>query len=274
MSKKANGKKKSNLPIIIAVVVFLGFGGAFAYFAYDYYLWWQDGQRSQEQTNVVREIFWEQMHQINHMVTTAQNNNPDQNTLHFDTSPLQNARELTQNPDIVAYLFIEGTGITNVVLQGPDNYFYLHHDMFGDPNVNGSLFVDFRNSPDFSDKNTIIYGHNMNNGTMFHNVRYYTNRYFLDNHPNVKVITDDTVFVYEVFSVFSTRVDFDYIQVFFEDDYEFEELLDEITRRDIHNLGIQVTTDDKMLILSTCTNVTQDTRYVVATRLIQTFNIQ
>ena len=277
MTKK---KKRSNLLLIIAIVAVLGFGGAFAYYAHDYYLWWRDGQAARENAAIAQDIFQDQMTTINDLVGTVmllethghhgegQGVSVTTMATAFSTSPLDEARARTNNSDIVAYLFIEGTNVSNVVLQGPDNAFYLYRDMFGNHNVNGSLFLDHRNSPLFDDPNTIIYGHNMNNGTMFHNLRYYMNRDFFEAHPHITVITDDRVFVYEIFSVFRTGIYFDYIQVDFEEG-EFEALLTEITRRRAYDTGITANADDNILILSTCTNVTEDTRIVVAARLMK-----
>ena len=105
-------------------------------------------------------------------------------------------------------------------------------------------------------------------------------REFFEAHPYIKVVTEDQVFVYEIFSAFSTRVDFayrmdfDYIQVLFEDDYEFGDLVNEMKRRSVYDTGIVATQDDRVLVLSTCTNVNRNTRYVVAARLAQVFVIE
>ena len=274
MSKKK--KRKQSKLLYVVVIAMIAFGGALAYYAYDYFLYWQDGRAAQENTDAVRHIFQGQMDDINQLIAFTPQTNAATDAIEgdidpmfsisFDVSPLDAARELADNPDIVAYLFIEGTNVSNVVVQGPDNAFYLHRDMFGNRNVNGSLFMDYRNAPNFTDPNTIVYGHNMNNGTMFHNLRYYMQRDFFEAHPHIKVITDDTIFVYEIFSAFSTHIDFDYIQVDFEDD-EFGELVEEIVRRSVYDTSVEVSAEDRILVLSTCTNVNRNTRMVVVGRL-------
>lgn len=287
MEKSKNKKKKNSSLIYAAIAALVVFGAIFAYNIYDHYLYWQDGRAAQENTDAIVDIFRGQMEGINQLIvalppvvdTKAEDAGPGTQTaadgagdvqpigIHFDASPLEAARELTQNPDIVAYLFIEGTNVNNVVVQGVDNNFYLHRDMFGNRNINGSLFMDFRNSPDFTDRNTIIYGHNMQNGTMFHNLRYYMRRDFFEAHPHIKVITDDTIFIYEIFAIFSTHIYFDYIQVDFEDDEEFGALLREMTRRSVFNTGVTANQYDRIIVLSTCTNVDRNTRIVVVGRL-------
>jgi len=274
MKKTKDKKKRANLLLIIAIIAVVGFGGAFAYYAREYYLWRRDGRVAQENTDMVMGIFQDRILDIGELLVMPTQNNDEQEEMvapaAFTTVPLNEIRELTGNPDIVAFVFIEGTAINNVVVQGPDNEFYLYRDMYRNLNVNGSIFLDYRNSPSFNDPNTIIYGHNMNNGTMFHNLRYYIRQGqdFFEQHPRITVITDTRVLFYDIFSVFQTNIDFDYIQVDFKEG-EFEYLLNEIIRRRAYNTGVMATADDNILILSTCTNVTDDTRIVVAARLAE-----
>jgi len=290
MKQEGKKKKKRSKLVYVAIVMMLVFGGAFVYFGYDYFLYWQDGRVAQRQTNTVRDMFQGQMYDINQLIqealrasggwdTGTGTTEPAIPTISFDTSPLDEAREMTGNSDIVGFLFVEGTNITNVILQGEDNYYYLHRDMYGNHNVNGSVFMDFRNATDFIDPNTILYGHNMNNGTMFHNVRFYMQQEFFLEHPLIKVFTDERLFVYEIFSAFSTRadrayrMDFDYIQVQFAEDEDFGNLVDEMARRSIYYTGVTASGYDRILVLSTCTNVQRNTRYVVVARLAQEYLI-
>lgn len=71
------------------------------------------------------------------------------------------------NPDVIAWIQIPALDISYPVVQGKDNAYYLHHLFSGESNINGSIFVDCHNQPDFTDQNTIVYGHNMKNGSMF-----------------------------------------------------------------------------------------------------------
>lgn len=272
-------KKKNNIVLYIAIFAIVGFGAAFAYYAYDYYLWLRDGRIAQENSDTMRDMFFDQMQSINDIVAASVPGNeaydrtePEESVL-FWSSPLDEARNMMNNPDIVAYIYIDGTNINNVVVQGADNSRYLYVDAFGNSNANGAIFMDYRNNTDFSDPNTVIYGHNMRNGTMFHDLRHYMNRSFLDAHPHIKIITDDYVMIYEVFSVFSTRIDFYYIQIEFESREEFGGLISEIMRRNVHNTDITANMDDNILVLSTCTNAESDTRYVVVGRLAQVIEI-
>lgn len=68
------------------------------------------------------------------------------------------------NPDVIAWIQIPALDISYPVVQGKDNAYYLHHLFSGESNINGSIFVDCHNQPDFTDQNTIVYGHNMKTG--------------------------------------------------------------------------------------------------------------
>ena len=77
------------------------------------------------------------------------------------------------NPDVIAWIDIPGLSISYPVVQGIDNAYYLHHLFTGEYNSSGSIFADWHNQPDFADPNTIGYGHNMNNGSMFGTLSHY-----------------------------------------------------------------------------------------------------
>lgn len=88
------------------------------------------------------------------------------------------------NPDVVAWISIPGTGIDYPVVQGTDNRYYLTHLVTGKRNSSGSIFLDFQAAPDFSDPYSILYGHNMLNGSMFSDLMEYKNQDFFDAHPH------------------------------------------------------------------------------------------
>ena len=87
------------------------------------------------------------------------------------------------NPDIVAWIYIEGTKINYPIVQGEDNRYYLKHLFSGEWNGSGCIFLDFRNDASFADRHSIIYGHHMKNGTMFTDIDKYKKQEFFDEHP-------------------------------------------------------------------------------------------
>jgi len=177
-------------------------------------------------------------------------------------------REYFENDDIVAFVSIPGTNIAYPILQAHDNDFYLNRDAFGNQDRAGSIFLDYKNSPSFMDFNNIIYGHNMRDGTRFHNLRLYNDFEFFDNHRIIKLITMYDITEWEVFSFFQTNIAFNYIQVEFKDKDEAYTLARDMWQRSRHNTGVQIYPGDRVLTLSTCTNRASDTRYVLSARLI------
>jgi len=135
-------------------------------------------------------------------------------------------------------------------------------------NVAGALFFDMENNVDDWAENTVIYGHNMRNGSMFHDLRYYAGKDFFEAHKYVNLVTlyDDTW--WEIFAFLKTGTDFYYIQANFPQKQLFQAFIDEIKLKATYDTGIEVTADDKLLTLSTCSNQTDDSRYVVFAKLL------
>lgn len=110
---------------------------------------------------------------------------------------------LAVNPDIVGWIFAEGVDISYPVLQGSDNEYYLKHTLEGDYNFAGSIFMDYQNEPDLSDCNTIIYGHNMKNGSMFGSLKKYSNEDAYAVDPYFWILTPDANYRYEIQSAYT-----------------------------------------------------------------------
>lgn len=92
-------------------------------------------------------------------------------------------------PDIVGYIYGANTGIQYPIVQSDNNDFYLNHDLDGNINNNGSIYMDFQCSSDFSAQNTIIYGHNLKSGLMFTHLTNYKNQSYYDEHPYFYIYT-------------------------------------------------------------------------------------
>ncbi|MCL2168821.1 MAG: class B sortase [Defluviitaleaceae bacterium] len=250
------GRAKNNFMLFVIICAVAGFGALLVFHLHGFFAYRRDGRIAQENSEIAQEMFAD-------IVELGMAGHPP-----LQGGLLAPARIMAGNEDVVAFISIPGTNIGNLVVQGHDNEFYLYHDAHGQPNVNGALFMDYRNRPDFFDPNTIIYGHNMRNGTMFHNLRYYMSRDFFEANPHIAIVTDQYVLIYEIFAAFSTNIDFYYIQVNFETPEQFEGLINEMINRSAYNTSITPTATDRILILSTCTNIREDTRFVVAARLV------
>lgn len=129
--------------------------------------------------------FYEGVHQAQ-LTTADASADPEGYVLDIDWAALQE-----QNTDIVAWVQIPGTVVDYPVVQTGDNDFYLTHDFAKESSSFGCIFLDFESAADFSDRNTILYGHHMRNGSMFATLIEYEDPGFLAEHPYVYVATPD-----------------------------------------------------------------------------------
>lgn len=155
------------------------------------------------------------------------------------------------NEDIVGWVEIDGTKINYPILQASNNDYYLTRNYKHENSRAGSIFMDYRNQLK-EEKNMILYGHRMKDESMFQQLTKYESEAFLKEHQEVLFDTLYESFDAEVFSVYYTTTDFDYIQTDFESLDEYQGLLDEIKAKSLHDTGIDVSQDDTILTLSTC----------------------
>lgn len=187
---------------------------------------------------------------------------------------IKQLREEFNNDDIVGYIKIDGTAVNYMVAQATDNEYYLGRDIFGQSNRAGTIFMDYESNPAQLSRNTVIYGHNMRNGTMFHNLRYYKEEQFFNDHKYIRLTTLHEETVWEVFAFYIASVDFNYIQVNFPSDEHFAALLNEMKSRSVHKSGLEVGTEDHILTLSTCRYAEGDLRFVVNAKLISRISVE
>ena len=106
-------------------------------------------------------------------------------------------------PDMVGWIKIEGTDIDFPVVQGKDNDFYLNHTYKGEYHPFGEVFMDKDDKPDYSDQNTVLYGHNVRSGHVFHDLEQYKEQSFRDAHPYIEIDTVDGKKTYEIVAVYT-----------------------------------------------------------------------
>ena len=185
-----------------------------------------------------------------------------------------NFEELYQtNKDIIGWLVIEDTKIDYPVLQYPEENqaYYLYRNVYGEKSIYGSIYTERKNSKDFTDRVTVMYGHNMNNGSMFNNLHKFSDKEFFDKHQYIYLFIPGHILKYEVVSAFEYD-DRHILNSFdFADDKTFEGYLEMIQNPQsmVKNVrdGIELTLDDKILVLSTCVNTNESARYLVQARL-------
>lgn len=167
-----------------------------------------------------------------------------------------NFEELKQkNSDTVAWLKIENTNIEFPIVQANNNSYYLTHNFDKEYNVAGWIFADYKNKLDGTDRNIVVYGHNMRNNSMFGSLKDVITEEWYNNEENkyITFVTENDYQTYQVFSVYQIKTEDYYIQTEFKSN-EFTEFIDTITKRSKKYFGINVSKEDTILTLSTCAN--------------------
>ena len=167
------------------------------------------------------------------------------------------------NPDVVGWLYGEDTSIHYPVVQGSDNDYYLSHLFDGTANSNGCLFLDCRVAANFSEGNSIIYGHYLTDGTMFTSLSGYKQQDYYDAHPRLLLVTPEERFVVELFSGYVAGVTDEAWRTRFSTSEEWEVWLEEITERSVFESKVQPTLEDRILTLSTCSYEFENAQFVV-----------
>ena len=174
----------------------------------------------------------------------------------------------TVNEDVVAWITAEGLPIDLPVVQGEDNDYYLTHRFDREPNRLGTLFVDMHNKPDFSDKNTVIYGHNMNDGSMFASLVNYKSQDFYNDFPTIDIFTPHGDFTIEIFAGQLADGNDPFIQFDFKDDMDFMTYVTYLKVISTFDSPVEVSAEDQIITLSTCTEEFDNARYVLYGRLM------
>lgn len=163
---------------------------------------------------------------------------------------------LKKNSDTVAWIKVNNTNVNYAVVQGEDNEFYLHHDFNKYNNMGGWIYGDYRDDFEYFGNNTIIYGHNLINRTMFGSLIWCEKDSWYLNEENqyIKLSTPSSNTIWKIFSIYEIKPQIDYLKTYFETDNEHLEFLNTLKNRSIYNFGDELTTNDKILTLSTCSD--------------------
>ncbi len=173
-----------------------------------------------------------------------------------------------ENEHIYAWITVPGTVIDYPIVQHPEEPdYYLDYNLDGTKGYPGGIYTQFYNSKDWEDPNTVIYGHNMKNGTMFAGLHQYEDSEFFKDYPYVYIYTGEKVMVYEVFAAYEYS-DINLITTIgLPGVMSYEEYLASIYKLDgmnnNFNTDITVTTEDKIVTLETCIATKPSMRYIV-----------
>lgn len=208
------------------------------------------GVNNQKQEKLVKELKKE-------VVEKANDNSKDFNDVNI-------AALKEKNPDVLGYIEVIGTTISFPILQGDDNSYYLTKDITKKYNINGSIFMDYRNHSDFSDSNTVIFGHNMHNGNMFNPLQKIV-KGELGKEIYINIYTEKYIMKYEVFSSYYNEPNGEPIEINLEDKQKF---IDEVISKSNVEFGKKPSSEDNLITLSTCDMTGKKRTIVHAFRII------
>ncbi len=171
------------------------------------------------------------------------------------------------NEDVIGWIAVPGTQIDYPVMRGIDNDYYINHDMRKEESPMGAIFVDMANNNNWKDPHTVIYGHNMKNGSMFAQLHQFEDDIFFTENNIVKIYVPDGMYVYQIFAAYPT----DDSNILYERDFTNinvwkQYLLDVFANKDIKaniDQAASVSQEDRIITLSTCIKDEPDRRYIV-----------
>ena len=167
------------------------------------------------------------------------------------------------NEDVIGWIYVGGVDISYPVVQGEDNDYYLHRTFMNTENFAGSIFMESGNAPDFSDPNTILYGHNMKDQSMFAKLRLLSDEEKYKNDPYIWILTPEHTYRYRIFSLHRVSYDGDVYTLFsgpseLVTDYIEKCAADSLVPFETGDAG----QDSRIITLSTCSSNDSE-RYVV-----------
>lgn len=178
-----------------------------------------------------------------------------------------------ENADIYAWITVPGTKIDYPIVQHPEEpEYYLEHNLDGSKGYPGCIYTELYNSKDWDDPHTVLYGHNMKNGTMFAGLHYYEDSEFFEDNQYVYIYTEKEVLVYQIFAAYEFSNAHLILGFNTQDEDSFNQYLEGIFQiegiNNHFNEEIEVTAEDKIITLATCIANKPDKRYLVQAVLV------
>lgn len=272
MAKKT-GKKNKTADILLTVILLIAIA-VFCYAAYNLYHIYTEYKKGTDEYNQIAQM----------AITEREPDAPESEgvDMEVDETSLRPPIDVdfaslkSVNEDVIGWIYVEALPDINYpIVQGKDNDTYLHMTYEGNYNFAGTIFVDYENKGDFSDCNTLVYGHNMKNGSMFAQLKnfskdeeaYKKSRYFW-------IFTPEKNYRYEIISAYTTGASSDTYTLFKGPGQEFQEYLEKIVGySDIKTNSEGMNIQDKIVTLSTCTG-NEATRYVVQGKRVDELDVR
>lgn len=247
--QRSKGNIVSTVILILAVIVFCYSG----FQLYTILKGYHDGRSEYDK---IREI----------AITQKDDGNSKENTDGTDTFSVNFDELKSINEDTIGWIRFtpQPEEINYPIVQGADNDEYLHRTFSANENTLGTIFLNVDNKPDFSDRNSIIYGHRMKDGSMFRHLQDYDSQKFWESNPYFYIYTPDgKKLTYHIFAAGQVEETSGIYQTEFASDDEYLSYLNLTTEISLYDTGVKVTTGDKVVTLSTCTSANDENRFVV-----------
>lgn len=279
-------KRTKTLGDVIRLIVMLAALAVFLYSGYTLYGFYKEYKKSSDEYDNLENSYAVDQEQESENIDNLEDDDAlqsisgqevrtvfedgEEKTLPVLKNPIDFTQLLSVNSDIVGWLRIRALDISYPVVQGKDNDYYLHRTFEKTDNFAGCLFVNSYNMGDFTDQNTIIYGHNMKNGSMFGKLKNFNDPEVFKKSRYFWIFTPDFIYQYWIFSasvVDKTGLTY---QISFTDD-EFDQFISRAYSNSVvDNQDVTVTKEDRIVTLSTCTG-DDSTRFVVMGKLAQIY---
>lgn len=238
-----NYKRKSTKKIISKLITIICLG-VFVFAAHGLFDIFMDYYQNRKMMNNVQETFYKA---VSAEEGSQQEKSGDSKTIRPGFEEL-----LKHNPDVVGWITIDGTQIDYPILQSSNNQTYLTKNYNDKESRAGSIFLDYRNDVETNELNTVVYGHRMKDGSMFQHLTKFLDKDFFEEHRTFEFDTLYDSYEAEIFAVYNTLTDFNYIETDFADEAEYEQLLKDIQSVSKFDTEIDVTPNDRIITLSTC----------------------
>ena len=251
--KETNEKKRNvmhTILLFLRIICIITIIGCLIYIGN----WYLENRKNANMLNEVTDASIINTKTIDIPITEESSEGEPAQTIQIQTYELDFDKLFSVNKSTVGWINVPNTSINYPVAQAPNNDFYLSHSFDNSRNTAGWIFADYRNKFDGTDKNIIIYGHNRVDTSMFATLKN-TQKPYWYNDKNNKYLTFTTpngIDIYEVFSVYTIKMETYYLTTDFYNDEDFQSFVDTIKGRSIHNFGTSVNSSDSILTLSTC----------------------
>jgi sortase B len=274
--KKENKKKKKIINIIVLLIAIASLI-TMSISIYNIYKWKKDNDKTQKQLDDIEEkievieIKDDENTEIIEQEEEIPKSNPYWDYIYMPLINVDFNELKALNSDTVGWIKVEGTIINYPFVQSKDNNYYLRRSYDKTYNTGGWIFLDYRNNINDLSRNTVIYGHDRKDDSMFGSLsNIYTKKWQNDKNSHIiKISTEKENTMWQIFSIYHLPATNDYIQTKFSSDSDFQRFIDLISNRTMYNFDTKATVNDKILTLSTCYGSAGKERTVVHAKLIK-----